>query len=33
VITSWKPSGKMDDLFKVKVTIEISGAVTFTAGV
>lgn len=32
VVTSWKPSGKMDDLFKVKVTVEISGAVTFTAG-
>lgn len=32
VITSWKPSGKMDDLFKVKVTIEVSGAVTFKAG-
>lgn len=32
VITSWKPSGKMDDLYKVKVTIEVSGAVTETAG-
>lgn len=32
VVTTWKPSGKMDDLYKVKVTIEISGAVTRVAG-
>lgn len=32
VVTAWKPSGKMDDLFKVKVTVEVSGAVTFAAG-
>lgn len=33
VVTTWKPSGKMDDNFKVKVTVEVSGAVTLTAGV
>lgn len=32
VVTAWKPSGKMDDLYKVKVTVEVSGAVTFAAG-
>ena len=32
VVTSWKPSGKMDDLYKVKVTVEVSGAVTVTTG-
>lgn len=32
VVTTWKPSGKMDDLYKVKVTIEISGAVTRVTG-
>lgn len=31
VITAWKPSGKMDDNYKVKVTVEVSGAVTYTA--
>lgn len=32
VITAWKPSGKMDDNIKIKATIEVSGAVTYTAG-
>lgn len=32
VVTTWKPSGKMDDLYRVKVTVEVSGAVTFAAG-
>ncbi len=32
VVTTWKPNGKMDDNYKVKVTVEVSGAVTFTAG-
>lgn len=30
IVTSWKPAGKMDELYKVKVTIEVSGGVTFT---
>lgn len=32
VITGWKYDGKVTDVYKVKATIEVSGAVTFTAG-
>lgn len=31
LVTGIKPSGKMDDLFKAKVTIEVSGKATKTA--
>lgn len=31
VITDWSPAGKKGELVKVKVTIKISGPVTFTA--
>lgn len=32
VIIDWVPSGKKGELIKVKVTIQISGAVTYTSG-
>ena len=32
VITSYKPSGKMDENFKVKVTLEVDGESVYTEG-